>query len=86
MGYYCDDRFAAVSLDSGSFNLSIEVFFNDVVVTIYFCVKLSGGVSIIFKLYSLNATELGGEGPWVYFSLITCEVILTNDAHSQASI
>lgn len=49
MGYYCDNMFAAVSLDSGSLNLSIEVFFNDVVVTIYFCVKLSGGVSIIFK-------------------------------------
>jgi len=29
---------------------------------------------------------LSGEGPWVYFSLITCEVILTNDAHSEASI
>ena len=50
LGYYCDNMFAVVSLDSGSFNLSIEVFFNDVVVTIYFCVKLSGGVSIIFKL------------------------------------
>ena len=34
----------------------------------------------------LNATELGSEGPWVYFSLVTCEVILTNDAHSEASI
>jgi len=48
LGYYCDNMFSAVSLDSGSFALSIEVFYNDVVIIIYFCVKLSGGVSIRF--------------------------------------
>ena len=40
--------FSVVSLNSGSFILSIEVFCNDVVIIIYFCVKLSGGVSIRF--------------------------------------
>ena len=60
-----------ITFDSGSFTLSIEVFYNDVVIIIiYFCVKLSGGVSIRFTVL-IPQTWLVIEGHWVYFSLIT---------------